>query len=717
MSRLRIRRFNQLFLIFLMVACSKGRTDRIDRYSLVTRHNIRHSEIDPLHSLSVGNGEFAYTADITGMQSFPEFHEQGIPLGTQSQWGWHSFPNPENYTPEDVMTLFSAGSDSVPYPFQYINDADERKNTALAWLRENPHRLHLGLIGMRILKDDSSQCTLSDIKNPLQQLDLWTGELRSSFEIDGEKVEVITYCHQELDMVSFRISSGLIAAGQIQLTFTFPYARHEKFSPGYDLNSPEKHQTALISETSSSATIKHTLDSVSYFVKARWRGEAVLNRQGEHKFILTPSVKKNTFEISCLFSTLAYDKKLPSFTQTGKNNRKLWKAFWESGGAVDFSACTDPRAAELERRVVLSQYLTKIQCSGSLPPQETGLTYNSWYGKFHLEMHWWHAAHFILWDRPELMEKQLAFYSDIFDQANNTAQLQGYKGVRWPKMTDPEGRESPSSIGPFLIWQQPHIIYLSELLCNYYDQDPEVLDRYKKLVFATADFMASYARWDSFGHRYVLGPPLIPAQERFDLNKTINPVFELVYWRWGLVTAQRWRERLGMKRDSSWQTVLDHLSPLPVQDSLYLFTENAKDSYTNPEYLSDHPIVLGITGLLPSSTLINKEIMLNTLEKVVREWDWQSAWGWDFPLAAMNAASMGYQDLAADLLLMDSPKNRYLLNGHNYQDRNLSVYLPGNGALLTAIAMMCTFRNERNENGFPLNGKWNITYENIHDMY
>jgi hypothetical protein len=107
--------------------------------------------------------------------------------------------------------------------------------------------------------------------------------------------------------------------------------------------------------------------------------------------------------------------------------------------------------------------------------------------------------------------------------------------------------------------------------------------------------------------------------------------------------------------------------------------------------------------------------MLNTLEKVVREWDWQSAWGWDFPLAAMNAASMGYQDLAADLLLMDSPKNRYLLNGHNYQDRNLSVYLPGNGALLTAIAMMCTFRNERNENGFPLNGKWNITYENIHD--
>jgi hypothetical protein len=33
----------------------------------------------------------------------------------------------------------------------------------------------------------------------------------------------------------------------------------------------------------------------------------------------------------------------------------------------------DKRAIELERRVVLSQYLTAIQCSGSMPPQETGL--------------------------------------------------------------------------------------------------------------------------------------------------------------------------------------------------------------------------------------------------------------------------------------------------------------------------------------------------------
>jgi hypothetical protein len=62
-----------------------------------------------------------------------------------------------------------------------------------------------------------------------------------------------------------------------------------------------------------------------------------------------------------------------------------------------FPPASDPRAFELERRTVLSQYLLAIQSSGAMPPAETGLTCNSWYGKFHLEMHPWHAAWLPLW--------------------------------------------------------------------------------------------------------------------------------------------------------------------------------------------------------------------------------------------------------------------------------------------------------------------------------
>src|SRR6185369_16817391 len=138
------------------------------------------------------------------------------------------------------------------------------------------------------------------------------------------------------------------------------------------------------------------------------------------------------------------------------------------------SASRDPRWKELERRIVLSQYLTAIQCGGSLPPAETGLTCNSWYGKFHLEMHWWHAAHFALWGRVEMLERSLGYYDRVLASARERAKQQGYDGARWPKMADPSGRYSPSPIGPLLIWQQPHPIYFAELCYRVHPDDATV---------------------------------------------------------------------------------------------------------------------------------------------------------------------------------------------------------------------------------------------------
>lgn len=53
---------------------------------------------------------------------------------------------------------------------------------------------------------------------------------------------------------------------------------------------------------------------------------------------------------------------------------------------------------------------------------------NSWRGKFHLEMHYWHAANLPLWGHPELLERSLAWYSSIQDVARATATRQGYEG-------------------------------------------------------------------------------------------------------------------------------------------------------------------------------------------------------------------------------------------------------------------------------------------------
>ena len=359
-------------------------------------------------------------------------------------------------------------------------------------------------------------------------------------------------------------------------------------------------------------------------------------------------------EASILFSPADDTDSPEDFTKTRKLSRLAWKNFWISGGAVDFSGSKDPRAGELERRIVLSQYLTRVQCAGDQPPQETGLTYNSWYGKFHLEMAWWHLVHFALWGRTPLLEKSLSWYPTVEGRARNTAERQGYRGVRWQKMTDPSGRDSPSSVGSFLIWQQPHVIYFAEM-CYRNSPTREVLEKYADLVFQTADFMASYARYDREGDRYVLGPVLIPAQECFDARTTFNPPFELSYWYWGLNTAIRWAERMHTDPHPAWQQVLDKLSPLYSHDGLYVPAESVPRAYQEGTHMHDHPAVLGAFGMLPGNPLVDTAVMRETFNFVWQNWQWEETWGWDFPLTAMTAVRLGQPEKAIDALFPTTP--------------------------------------------------------------
>jgi hypothetical protein len=697
------RHFCLVLYVIIIISSGCDLKTRIDRYALVTRHNIENSVIDSLNSLSVGNGEFAFTADITGLQTFPDFYSKGISLGTMSNWGWHTGENPGNFKLKDVYKTYDVHGRPVDYVHQFRYVEDVNKAASSDWLRANPHRIHLGMIGLQITKKDGSEIYVSDISDNMQKLNLWTGEIESRFKADGAQVIVKTVCHPDFDQVSAKVESDLIRENRLKIRITFPLGTARP--NGYDFSQPEKHKTILISEDDDTALFERKQDNDLYYVKVL-HSKGTLRKITQHCYIIEPQ-SDNKIEFSCRFGKEMMQDPVEDFASTEEASRLSWEKFWTSGGAVDFSECSDPRAFELERRVVLSQYLTRVQCSGSLPPAETGLTYNSWYGKFHLEMHWWHGVHFALWQREVVLEKQMEYYFRIFGKARQTAANQGYKGVRWPKMTDPEGRESPSTVGTYLIWQQPHPIFYSELLYENAENKEEVLNRYKDIVFATADFMASYAWFDSISSRYLLGPVLIPAQESLSRETTINPVFELVYWYWGLKTAQEWRHRLGLEPELLWGDVIKKLAPLPVQDELYLCSENTIDSYMNPGYMSDHPIVCGILGVLPETKIVDKRILGNSLDTIMKKWNWQSTWGWDFPMLAMSAAAIGRSEQAIDLLMMDAPKNRYLPNGHNYQDARLAIYLPGNGGLLTAVAKMCT------QDQFPDNGKWKVRWENL----
>jgi len=689
---------------------------KIDRKALVERHNVVNTKFDSLSSLSVGNGNFAFTVDVTGLQSFPEAYAKGVALGTQSTWGWHSFIDTANYQFSETLKDYQQNGRKVSYSVQ-IKEPEHKKN-AVNWFRQNPARLQLGNLGFEIIKKDGSLATIYDIQNIKQSLNLYTGEIVSLFTVENIPVKVITVCHQQKDAIAVKVVSQLVKQHKLKVQLLFPFPTNEFKDVAVNYTNAGKHQSDFSQPSPKSVVFYHQLDTTKYYVGVNSKQRLSIMHSKPHEFIISPDVLQNeAFEFTCNFSSGNTSTELPTFSQMELNSKNLWIQFWQSGAAIDFAGSTDKRANELERRIILSQYLTKIQCSNQYPPQETGLTYNSWYGKPHLEMHWWHAYHYALWGRITLLEKSLAWYKTVYDKAKAIAQRQGYDGVRWQKMTDNEGRETPSSIGALLLWQQPHVISFAELCYRNY-HNKQTLEKYKDIVFATADFMASFAYYDSAKGKYILGKGVIPAQERFKAEETFNPTYELVYWHWALDIAQQWKERLGLSRNKKWDDVLTRLSPLPTQGDKYLFTESATDSYTNPEFKTDHPSVLGAWGMLPETTMLDETTMRNTFNWIWDNWSWKDTWGWDFPMVAMTATRMGLPDKAIDALLMSIQTNTYLNNGHNYQDERLTIYLPGNGGLLTAIAMMCAgYDGCKTANpGIPKNGQWKVRWEGLKKM-
>jgi hypothetical protein len=707
------------YSFLLIIACNSliSLSQKIDRKALVTRHNVIVTKADSLSSLTVGNGRFAFTVDVTGLQTFPERYAKGVPLGTQSEWGWHSFIDTANYKREEAYKNYHVNGRNIPYTVQW--NSPERNKNAANWFRQNPHRLQLANIGFELIKKDGTIAQVADIKNIRQQLNLWDGIITSHFTLEGTTVDVVTTGDELYAGFGVKVNSKLIKEGRLKIRIRFPYPTGEWTDVGVGYHNAAKHQSVLLKTDKWSAELGHQLDSTRYYLYTQWEYNMTVKKDGDHSFLFTPDKRFEEFTFSTSFTPR------PSIFPQGQLNyggmkrftSQHWNKFWNSGGAIDFSGSTDKRAFELERRIILSQYLMRTQEAGEYPPQETGLTYNSWFGKPHLEMHWWHAAHWALWGRTELLEKNMDWYKTVAPKARDIAKRQGFDGIRWQKMTDNTGDETPSSIGALLIWQQPHYIYFAELIYRN-KNDKATLEKYKDLVFATADFMASFPYFDPAKQKYILGKGMIPAQERFKAEETFNPPFEMVYWHWALTTAQQWKERLGLPREKKWDELMQNMASLPVQDNKYLFTESATDSYTNPEFRTDHPAVLGAFGMMPGMNQVNDTVMRNTFNWIWNNWSWNETWGWDFPLTAMTTIRMGLREKTIDALLMNIQTNRYLVNGHNYQDERLRIYMPGNGGLLAAAAMMCAgFDGCKEQNpGIPNNGKWKVKWEGLKPM-
>ena len=724
-----------LFTCVVLTALAQANpSEPIDRQALVTRHNLSRTSADAMifdgqgvegtpHApsgepryapLQVGNGTFAFSVDVTGLQTF-------IPCQTFAHWGWHTEPLPAGQSADDFQwTEITTGENGRRVPFSWValgaNDAHPDRGHPMSaeqhrlgfWIRANPHLLNLGRIGMILTRSDGSEATVADLQDLDQQLDLWSGVITSRFRFDGEPVEVLTRAHPDRDAIAIRITSRLFNTGRLQVSWRFPYGDSRKQTADVgDWTKPERHQT-VVTRQPTGVRLQRTLDEDRYWVDVNWTGSGEWAEQETHTFRLTPPRDGETFAFVAEFSPHAESGARLSDADVHEASVQHWPRFWQSGGAIDLSGTHDPRAAELERRIVLSQYLMAVQEAGPLPPQEAGLVNLGWHGKFHLEMYLWHAAQYALWDRWPLLDRSLDYYQRTLPQARAIAQRQGYAGARWPKMVGPDGRQSPSNVSPFLLWQQPHPIFFAELEWRARPTQ-DTLERWREVIFATADFMADVPVTRSGSDGLHLGPPLKTVSENSPAESTWDPVFELAYWQFGFRIAQAWRERLGLPPEAKWTEVAERLVPLPVRDGRYLLSATQPDTYEN--WAWEHPAIAGIYGLLPGDA-VDVATMRRSMQGIAEHWDFERVWGWDFPMLAMAEARLGHPEQAVNYLLHRSPNFQFADNG--LATGGPWPYFPSNGGLLYAVALMAAGWDgapDQSAPGFP--PEWNVRWEGL----
>lgn len=673
----------------------------INRKELILSHNPVLTSINMESPLTVGNGELCFTADVTGLQTlYEDYKNNHVPLCTMSQWGWHVKPDEgKYYSLEDVvMTEYDCNGRKVYYAVEK-QAGNER---IYDWLRENPHRLNLSRISFYW---KGKEIHSKDITCINQELNLYEGVIRSRFYLYGEEVYVETMCHHNKDILGFKIKSSLLKAEDLTVRIEFPYGSPNISASNWE--DDEAHKTIALQHTEDLLYLKRQLDEDTYFVTIHSENPSSIKHKG-HRVELISREEELSFTVAYQKEDIKEVEKVEAILESSMNG---FKAFWEEGGMVKFRDSMDPRAIELERRVILSLYLLYIQSCGSMPPQETGLTCNSWYGKFHLEMYPWHCAFLPLWGRSALLEKGFDWYLKHIPEAILNAKRNGYRGARWPKMVSYDAMDSPSIIATLLIWQQPHIIYMLEL---YYqaEEKEDILHKYWELIEKTAEFMCDFVVFNEATKKYDLPSPIIPAQEEHDPRITVNPTFELEYWHFTLKIAYDWSKRVG-KEMPLWKKVSDNMADLPIHDDKYIAHKNCKDTFK--KFHKDHPSMLLSFGLLPGDR-VEPAIMENTIEEVMKCWDFNTMWGWDFALMAMTYVRLGNPSKAMDILLKDTPKNSYVSSGNNFQRlrTDLPLYLPGNGSLLLAVAMMVGGIRGMDKimPGIPLDG-WKVEVEGM----
>jgi hypothetical protein len=580
-------------------------------------------------------------------------------------------------------------------------------------------------------------------------------------------VAIDTAVHPDVDLVATRLSCARIGGAQpcptaLRLALPFADGRWGASANNWDAANDAAHQTDVTAAGPGFLRLAHYMDDFQAEVRCDWDDASwTMTRTAAHAFTLSPprGAAAAVVQLSCLWApsgavypvgnvgdtyvvgkaaaTLALLRggaPLPLFEPAvSAAAAAAWGAFWRSGAAVDLAGATggtDASAAELERRVVLSQYLTRANSAGMTPPQETGLLSNSWSGRFHLEMRWWHQAHFPLWGRPAWLDRSHAFYWELLENATSLATQQGLRGARWQKMLALANRanrsssisvpwlgegegfappapghedgllllwESANNINPVLTWNQGPVAWLAEAirLATNFSQGAAaalaVVQRLAPLVLATGDAYADLPFLNETSGCYEIGPPTLGAEEFGSFLKIRKPLWETVYAAVALDIANEWRELLGQPRDAKSDAVAGGLCGLPLDPAqsapTYAFNAEAACCYNAScppgrfggrdqcDVQAGHPSPAAVLGLLNGRRRgdrygVDAATANTTVATIAYSWKWSdgAGWGWDTPLVAMGQARNNWApEATVAMLLMPGSHNAYWRTGWNWQ--------------------------------------------------
>jgi hypothetical protein len=136
-----------------------------------------------------------------------------------------------------------------------------------------------------------------------------------------------------------------------------------------------------------------------------------------------------------------------------------------------------------------------------------------------------------------LLEKSLGYYQTILPRAKATAKKPGLRRGALAEDDQPQRRGIPfARSGRFSSGRSRIRFFMPNCVIAPMATGPRWRNT-RTSFLQTAEFMASMPTWDE-AETFRPRPDVAKRAGDFSEGQTLNPTFELTYWRWGLETAQ-----------------------------------------------------------------------------------------------------------------------------------------------------------------------------------